>query len=235
MNDTIHNTIESTLPKYLEFKLFEVFRSQFLKEIIPHCRENSKEDIYKHLFLCPATLSKTRNFQLSGVLSPFVCLWRTSPISWNEKMYGRSVLPRNFVYENAEGETKAEFGYLYDVQFTMDLFSSSYYKSFRDRVNIDIIDMDRLRYFYSDVKELLKDCKEFKSRVEIMLKGVNQVDNVDNTNTQNRSFDLTCSYEIKATVPYCHSYDYLSGIELYLNDNLIYYKEPDPVTIQPNP
>ena len=230
MNGTIHNTIESTLPKYLEFKVFEVFKNQFLKEIIPHCRKDSKEDIYQHLFLCPATLSKTRNFQLKGVLSPFVCLWRTSPINWNDKFYGRSVLPRSFEYYNKYGKYTGEFGYLYDVQFTMDLFSSSYYKSFRDRVNIDIIDMDRIRYFDINVKELLKDCTEFNSRAEIMLKGSTQQDNVDLTGTNNRSFDMTCSYEIKMTVPYCHSADYITGIELYLNEKLIYYKEAEPVT-----
>lgn len=235
MNPTIHNTIESTLPKYLEFKIFEVFKNQFLKRIIPHCRENSKEDIYQHIFLCPATLSETRNFQLKGVLSPFVCLWRTSPIQWNKQFYGRSVLPRTFTYTDKDGKERAEMGYLYDVQFTMDLFSSSYYKSFRDRVNIDIIDMDRLRYFNINMKELLKDCTEFNSCVEFMLKGINQQDNIDLKGSNNRSFNMTCSYEIKATVPYCHSFDYVSGIALYLNDNLIYYKEADTISDSQNP
>ena len=224
MNGTINNSIESTLPKYIEFKIFELFHKRFLPEIIPHCRKDSKEDIYQHIFLCPATLSKTRNFQLKGVLSPFVCLWRTSPLDWNKDLYSRSVLPRNFVYETNTLEQKMETGYLYDVQFTLDLFSSSYYKSFRDRVNIDILDIDRLRYFNIDVKELLTDCRKFDSKIELMLKGVNQSDNVDADN-KNRSFDLTCSYEVKATIPYCHSQDYLSGIELYLNDNLIFYKD----------
>ena len=150
-------------------------------------------------------------------------------------MYGRSVLPRSFVYIDKDGNSKAEMGFLYDVKFTVDLFASSYYKSFRDRVNIDLIDMDRLRYFNVNIKELLKDSKEFNSCMEFMLKGVSQTDNIDNTNTQNRSFDLTCSYEIKATVPYCHGFDYLTAIELYLNENLIYYKEAEETSVHPQP
>lgn len=221
MNGTINYQVESTLAKYLEFRVFELFRNKFINEIRPHCRENSKEDVYKHIFLCPANLSKKRNFQLTGVLSPFVCLWRTSPINWNKQFYGRSVLARQFIYTDKEGKTAYESGFLYDVEFDFDLFSSSYYRSFRDRVNMDLLDIDRLRYFDIDVKELLKNCSEMYTKIEVMPNGLTQDDRVGNNN-ENRSFDLTASYKIKATVPYCHSKDYIENIQLYLNDNLIY-------------
>lgn len=222
MENAIKNsTIESTLARYLEFRIFEIFRNRLIKEIVPHCRENSKEDIYKHLFLCPSQLSKKRNFQLHGVLSPFVCMWRTSLINWNKPFYGRSVLPRDFSYTDKDGQPRMERGFLYDLQFDIELFSSSYYKTFRDRVNQDLIDLDRLRYFYIDIKELLKDSVDITTRIELMLNDIKPTDNVSEDN-QNRSFDLNASYTVKVTLPYCHSDDYLTGITLYLNDNIIY-------------
>lgn len=215
-----NTAVESTLAKYLEFRIFEVFKNRIISEISPHCRENSKEDLYKHLFLCPSQLSKKRNFQLTGVLSPFVCLWRTSLLEWNTKFYGRSVLPRDFEYIKKNGEHSYERGYLYDLQFNIELFSSSYYKTFRDRINQDLLDLDRIRYFYIDIPELIKDCSELKTRIELMLTGIKPTDNASNDET--RSFDLNASYTIKITLPYCHSDDYLSGIEVYINNNIIY-------------
>ncbi len=216
-----NNQVESTLARYLEFRIFELFKNKLVETIKPHCRENSKEDLYKHLFLCPSQESKKRNFQLHGVLSPFVCLWRTSPLMWNKEFYGRSVLERAFSYTNTKGEPCSENGYLYDLEFTMELFSSSYYKTFRDRVNQDLIDFDRLRYFDICIKELFKDCAGMCTRVEVMLEGLDEKDNIGSDN-QNRSFDLSASYKIKMTIPYCRSYDYLTGIQVYLNENLIY-------------
>lgn len=213
--------VESTLAKYLEFRIFELFKNKLTPTITPHCRENSKEDLYKHLFLCPSQVSKKRNFQLHGVLSPFVCLWRTSLLEWNEEFYGRSVLNRGFCYNKKDGTEGMEMGFLYDLQFDMELFSSSYYKTFRDRINQDLIDFDRLRYFDVDVKELLKDCAEYTTKAEVMLTGMKATDNVGDDN-QNRSFDLNAAYTVKITVPYCRSFDFLKGIEVYLNENLIY-------------
>jgi len=227
MENAVRNsTIESTLAKYLEFRIFELFRNSLINIIKPHCREGSKEDIYKHLFLCPSQDSKKRSFQLQGVLSPFVCLWRTSPLNWNtdDKLYGRSVLNRTFVYLDKEGHRKAEEGFLYDVRFDFELFSSSYYKTFRDRCNQDLIDMDRLRYFDISVKELLKDCAEMNTRAEVMLTGIKQTDTIGN-NQENRSFDLSATYTVKISVPYCRSFDYIENIKVYLNENLIYQKD----------
>lgn len=230
MNGTINDKVESTLAKYIEFRIFELFRNRLVDIIKPHCREDSVEDVYKHLFLCPANLSKKRNFQLRGVLSPFVCLWRTSLLEWNEDQafYARSVLPRDFSYETTDGKIKCERGFLYDLEVKFELFSSSYYKPFRDRVNQNLIDMDRIRYFDIDIKELLTDCKSLTTRAEVMQTGLQATDNVDNN--ENRSFDLNASYTVKITVPYCHGFDYIDKIIIYLNENKIYekeYVEPD--------
>ena len=231
-NAVKNSTIESTLAKYLEFRIFELFKNKLIETIQPHCREGSKEDIYKHLFLCPAQLSKKRNFQLHGVLSPFVCLWRTSSLNWNEDdgLYGRSVLNRTFYYTNKNGEPKAEEGFQYDLTFDIELFSSSYYRTFRDRVNQDLLDMDRLRYFDIDVKELLTDCNKLTTRAEVELTGIKPTDTIGE-NTENRSFDLNASYKINITVPYCRTFEYIQRIELYLNENLIYEHPSDDVSV----
>ena len=231
----LNSTIESTLAKYLEFRIFELFKNQMIKTISPHCREGSKEDIYKHLFLCPSQLSKKRNFQLHGVLSPFVCLWRTSALNWNTDngLYGRSVLNRTFLYTDKDGKPRAEEGFQYDVSFDIELFSSSYYRTFRDRVNQDLLDMDRLRYFDIDVKELLTDCNKLTTRAEVLLTGIRPTDNVQD-NQNNRSFDLNASYTVKITVPYCRNFDYINRIEIYLNENLIYEHSAEEVPEEPN-
>ena len=231
----LNSTIESTLAKYLEFRIFELFKNQMIKTISPHCREGSKEDIYKHLFLCPSQLSKKRNFQLHGVLSPFVCLWRTSALNWNTDngLYGRSVLNRTFLYTDKDGKPRAEEGFQYDVSFDIELFSSSYYRTFRDRVNQDLLDMDRLRYFDIDVKELLTDCNKLTTRAEVLLTGIRPTDNVQD-NQNNRSFDLNASYTVKITVPYCRNFDYINRIEIYLNENLIYEHSAEEVPEESN-
>ena len=224
MEDTVNNKIESTLAKYLEFRIFELFRNRMVNIIKPHCRQNSVEDIYQHMFLCPANLSKNRNFQLQGVLSPFVCLWRTSPIKWNKDFYGRSVLPRSFVYLDKEGKEQWEMGFMYDLEIDFELFSSSYYKSFRDRVNQNLIDMDRLRYFDIQVAELFTNCASSTTRAEVMLEDLQATDTIQD-GQNNRAFDLNAKYKVKITVPYCRSFDYIDRIVIYLGENKIYEKE----------
>ena len=228
MNGTINNKVESTLAKYLEFRVFEMFKNRMVPVIKPHCRQDSVEDVYQHMFLCPANLSKKRNFQLHGVLSPFVCLWRTSLLNWNKKQYGRSVLNREFYYTDKNGQTRCERGFMYDVEIDFELFSSSYYKSFRDRVNQNLLDMDRLRYFDVNVPELLTDCECMKTRAEFMLEGMTPTDTVQD-GQNNRSFDLNAKYKIKMTVPYCRSFDYIERVEIYLNENKIYEREVEPI------
>lgn len=234
-NAVKNSTVESTLGRYLEFKIFEIFKNRLVAEIAPHCREGSKEDLYRHIFLCPSQSSKKRNFQLHGVLSPFVCLWRTSLLNWNEEqtLYARSVLPRDFYYTGTDGQQKCERGFLYDLQFDLELFSSSYYKTFRDRVNQDLIDLDRLRYFKVDIKEMFKDSEKVNTRIELLLKDMKPTDNVME-DQNNRSFDLNATYTVKMTIPYCHSDTYLTGISLYLNERQIYLHDGETEIIPGN-
>ena len=224
MDSTINDKIESTLAKYLEFKIFELFKNRLVNIISPHCRKDSVEDIYQHLFLCPANLSKKRNFQLQGVLSPFVCLWRTSPLTWNKEFYGRSVLNRDFYYHDTEDRLRCERGFMYDIEIDFELFSSSYYKSFRDRVNQNLLDMDRLRYFDINVKELLTDCKCLTTRIELMLDALQATDTIQDEQNS-RSFDLNATYKVKMTVPYCREFEFLNRIQIYLDKNKVYEKE----------
>lgn len=216
-------TIESTLGKYLEFKIFDIFKNRMIKIIETHARENSKEELTKHLFLCPATLSKKRNFILKGVLSPFICMWRTSALTFNKDFYSRSVLYRDFIYTDNEGNKRCEQGFLYDLSFEVELFSASYYKEFRDKVNIDLLDLDRLRYIDIDIKELLKDCSGMNTRIELQLDGLNTTDILGDND--NRSFDLNARYKVNMTIPYCRNFEYLEAVDVYLNDELIFEKQ----------
>jgi hypothetical protein len=145
-------------------------------------------------------------------------------LNWNNKKYGRSVLPREFYYTDKDGNTRCERGFMYDVEIDFELFSSSYYKSFRDRVNQNLLDMDRLRYFDINVPELLTDCPCMKTRAEFMLGPMKLTDTIQD-GQNNRSFDLNAAYKIKMTVPYCRSFDYVERVEVYLNENKIYEKD----------
>ena len=68
-NAVKNSTVESTLGRYLEFKIFEIFKNRLVAEITPHCREGSKEDLYRHIFLCPSQSSKKKELPIAR--SPF--------------------------------------------------------------------------------------------------------------------------------------------------------------------
>lgn len=219
MNNEI---VESTLGKYLEFKVFALFRDRLTNIIKEYSKEGSKIDLYNHLFLCPSNLSQKRNFQIHGVLSPYVCLWRTSLFEWNKMFYGRSVLPRVFRYLDQDNNETSCSGFLYDIQCTFELSSSSYYKDFRDRVNQDLLDFDRLRYFDIDVSELLPNCKECITRCELILEGLAPSDKLEK---EPRSFNLNAKYTMRITIPYTNSKLLIERMNLYLENNLIYSKD----------
>lgn len=218
------NVVEGVLAKYIEFKTFEFFRDKLYSTVSPYAKADSKNDLYKHLFLCPTEIAKERNFKLHGVLSPFVCLWRTSSLQFEPKFYGRSVLPRCFTYYDKDDKLQAVPGFLYDVKCTFNLFSSSYYKNFRDAVNQDILDLDRIRYFDYDIKELFSNCSNCTTRAELKLDGLTQQENL---NGNQRSFDLSCAYSLWITIPYNRNEAYPDSLNLYLNNNLIYQTTDD--------
>ena len=49
VNGTINDKVESTLAKYLEFRIFELFKNRMIDIIKPHCREDSVEDLLPFL------------------------------------------------------------------------------------------------------------------------------------------------------------------------------------------
>ena len=46
MDGTVNDKVESTLAKYLEFRVFEMFKNRIVAVIKPHCRQDSVEDVY---------------------------------------------------------------------------------------------------------------------------------------------------------------------------------------------
>ena len=76
-------------------------------------------------------------------------------------------------------------------------------------------------FLHPTLKELLTDCREFFSKAEFMLKGINLNDNEGKDN-ENRSFDLKAEYDIKITVPYCRSEKWINSVNVYLDENQIY-------------
>lgn len=113
-------------------------------------------------------------------------------------------------------------GFLYDLSCTFELFSASYYKDFRDRVNQDLLDFDRLRYFDIDVSELLPDCKECITRCELENVGFASTDKVDK---EPRTFNLSAKYKLNITIPYTHDGKFFERLNLYVNDNKIFSKD----------
>lgn len=204
------------LERYLELKTLEYLLHKWGPLIKQHCPKDSKVEYQNHIFLSPENLSKKRAFQIQGVATPFVCIWPSSPLTFDTQFYSRSVLPRDL-----EVEGKLYRVYYYDVSLDLGLYASSYFKSFRDLVVQDILDLDRLRYLIYDIKELIPG---LTTKVEFKLDSLRTRDNLDEK-TQNRSFDLISAYKVRATLPYCQDFNYLNSIKVFLNDSLIYEKQ----------
>jgi hypothetical protein len=207
----------------VEFKVFELFRDRMLP-IVNQYRKNENEkgdEVYRHLFLAPENYSKKRVFQVRGVLSPYCCLWATSPLKYNKDFYARSVLPRHFLFVNAEGKEQAEGGFLCDYEKTFELSAGSYFKDFIGQVNQDLLDLDRLRYFEVNVDELLPG---FHSVCELMLLDMSSSESVDQA-SDNRSFTLGAKYSLKITLPILSKSYFLNKVRVYLEGHKIYERE----------
>jgi len=206
---------------YIMFKIFDIFRSRMLPIVNGYRRDEKDSDIYKHVFLAPESYSKKRAFQVKGALSPFVCLWASSPLSYVKEFYSRSVLPQDFLY-TVDGKDRIDRGFLYDYEKSFELSSSSYFADFRGSVMQDILDLDRIRYFDVNVDELLPG---YSCKVELMLNNMVQTENVDQVGS-NRSFDLGAKYQLKITLPVLSKPElYIDKIKLYLNSELIWLRE----------
>jgi hypothetical protein len=216
-----------SISTYVEFKVFELFRDRMLP-IVNQYRKHEKEgEVYRHLFLAPENYSKKRVFQVRGVLSPYCCLWATSPLRYNKDFYARSVLPREFVFVNAEGNEQCEGGFLCDYEKTFEFSAGSFFKDFIGQVNQDLLDLDRLRYFEVNVDELLPG---FHSVCELMLLDMSSSESVDQA-SDNRSFTLGAKYSLKITLPILSKSSFISKVRLYLDGHKIYEREAVEISV----
>jgi hypothetical protein len=208
------------LDRYLEFKIFEFFRDR-LTSVINTYRSSetqSEENFYKHIFLAPESYSATKSFQVNGVLTPYVCLWATSPLQFNSEFYGKSVLPRNISYTDASGAVVMQRAFVYELQKDFEFVASSYFKSFVGDINQQLIELDRIRFFDLDMSELLYN---FTSRIVLELTGLVMKDQVDES-SDNRAFTLNAKYRVKVTMPLKCDYSYVNSLKVYLNSKIIY-------------
>jgi hypothetical protein len=206
---------------YVEFKVFELFRDRMLPLVNQYRKEEKGDELYRHLFLAPENYSKKRVFQVRGVLSPYCCLWSTSPLKFNKEFYSRSVLPRYFSYLDSDGKERCESGFLYDYEKNFEFSAGSFFKDFIGQVNQDLLDFDRLRYFKINVDELLPD---FSCVCELMLTDISSSESVDQV-SDNRSFTLGAKYALKITLPMLSKTSLVNRVRVYLEGHKIYERE----------
>jgi hypothetical protein len=206
---------------YVEFKIFELFRDRMLPIVNQYRKEEKDSELYQHLFLAPENYSKKRVFQVRGVLSPYCCLWATSPLKFNKDFYSRSVLPRYFTFFDEDGKDRRVSGFLYDYEKNFEFSAGSFFKDFIGQVNQDLLDFDRLRYFKINVDELLPG---FSCVCELMLADISSSEVVDQV-SDNRSFTLGAKYVLKITLPIISKTTFINRIRVYLNEHKIYERE----------
>jgi hypothetical protein len=214
-----------SISTYVNFKVFSLFRDRLLPTINGYRKDEKDSDLYRHIFLAPESYSKKRVFQVKGVLTPYCCLWATSPLKFSKDFYSRSVLPVDFAYKNKEEKDVVERGFLYDYEQTFEFSSGSYFKDFSGQVNQDLLDMDRLRYFYINVDELLFG---YTSVCELTLNDLVPSESVDQE-SGNRSFNLGGKYTLRITLPILSKGDYLNGVKVFLNEHTFYEREVEEV------
>jgi hypothetical protein len=210
------------LSTYVLFKVFGIFRDRMVPLVDGYRRDQGgRGEFYQHVFLAPESYSKKRAFQVKGVLSPFVCLWASSPLTYAKGFYSRSVLPVDFEY-SIDGSPVVDRGFLYDYEQSFELSSSSYFADFRGAVNQDILDLDRLRYVSLNVDELLPG---FSCVAEVMLDSVQQRETVDESGG-NRSFDLGAKYTVRVTLPVLSRPElYVDKVNVFLNGEVVWRRE----------
>jgi len=221
------------LDVFVTFKLFQLFRDRLLPIVNRYRKDDNETDLYKHIFLAPESYSKKRAFQVKGVSSPFVCLWASSPLSYNKVFYARSVLPTDFKYldclkcdpcteDNDCPGLKINRGFLYDYEKKFELSSSSFFADFRGSIMQDLLDLDRVRYFDVNVDELLPG---YPCKIELLLENLVQNETVDQAGG-NRSFDLGAKYNLKITLPVLSKPElYIEKINIFISSQLSWLKE----------
>ena len=213
--------MSTSLDTFTVFKIFEIFRDRMLPIVNSYRRDDKETEIYKHIFMAPESYSKKRAFQVKGVLSPFVCLWASSPLKYTKEFYSRSVLPQDFLY-TVDGKSRIDRGFLYDYEKGFELSSSSFFADFRASVMQDLLDLDRLRYIDINVDELLPG---YSCRIELMLENLAQSEQVDQV-AGNRSFDLGAKYNVKVTLPVLSKPElYVEKVNLYIQSQIAWLRE----------
>jgi hypothetical protein len=220
-----------SIDSYVVFKIFELFRDRLLPTVNQYRKDEKESDLYRHLFLAPESYSKKRVFQVRGVLSPYCCLWSTSPLKFNKDFYSRSVLPRDFTWVDVEGRERHESGFLYDYEKTFEFSAGSFFKDFIGQVNHDLLEFDRLRYFKVNVDELLFG---FSCVCELMLSDISSSESLDQV-SENRSFNLGAKYNLKITLPLLSKSFYIEKVRLFLNGSKIYERDVVEVPVGPAP
>lgn len=224
---------KTSLGTYTLFKVFHIFRDCLLPVVNAYRRDDKNSDLYKHIFLAPESYSKKRAFQVKGVSTPFVCLWASSPLSYNKSFYARSVLPTDFKYvsclkceechkdEDCPG-LRVDRGFLYDYEQKFELSSSSYFAEFRSSVAQDLLDLDRVRYFDINVDELLPG---YSCKAELLLENMAYNEVVDSSGG-NRAFNLGAKYGLKITLPVLSKPElYLTNMNLFLDSESSWMQE----------
>ncbi len=230
-------SVHSSLPlgQYLQFKTFEFFRDRFWPMILPYTPHgdlavNNPFDIevstiLRHLFMASEEISRGTSFKVTGAESPFICFWATSPLEWSLENggFGASVLPRDFEYlakdpDNPENKIKrVSKGFLQDYKFSFEIFCSSYYKDFRDKLNFNLLELDRLRSVPFSLTELVPD---YETHIEFLLRGLKFKD-TPQTEKTSRAFSLSASYEASLTLVTLLDSTQTAemAVNLYLNDS----------------
>lgn len=221
------------LGQYFLFKVFGFFRDRswdFIKSYMPLVSKDPsnpfeptvKEEL-RHIFLAPESLARQKSFQVQGVASPFICLWRTSALTWDTEFgdgrYGHSVLPRDISYIDPEtNKEKVVRAFSQGYTFDLQLYAQSYFQDFVDKFNFNLLELDRLRCFKLDFSELIPG---ETSQVELLLKGID-ISDTPVTATEGRSFNLKASYRVHFHSFTAFTDDALIRINLYLNGEKIW-------------
>ena len=210
-----------SLDTYISLKVFNVFRSR-LWPIVQDFRKDpyKRSDIWRSLFLSPEKVSKTRSFMLKGVVSPFVCLWPSTAVSWQKNGYARSAVVRNLTFVptgSPSGKEVTEQGWVFSITKSFELTASSYYKDFIGAINQDLLELDRLRVLTVNVDEL--GIKGWHCPFNFEIQDVVTGETLEDTT---RAFNLGAKYTVSCTVPWLAKTRPLEGIRLYLNNNEIW-------------
>jgi hypothetical protein len=220
-----------SVDSYVSLKVYELFRDRLLPIINEYRKDEKETDLYKHIFLAPESYSRKRVFQVRGILSPFCCLWATSPLKFNKSFYARSVLPVDFAFRDSDDREVVERGFLFDYEKSFEFSAGSFFKDFIGQVNHDLLEFDRIRYFPVNVDELLPG---YSCVCELMLNDIVSAEQVDQ-GSGNRLFNLGGKYGLKITLPILSREVYLERVRLFLSGHSIYEHGVEEVTVNASP